>query len=88
MLCLLRLSPITPYNVFNYFCGITSVRMRDFLISMICMTPPLGICVYWGTSLESLVQIFNGESSNESLIILISGLIITVLVVVGVTILV
>ena len=29
----LRLSSITPYNVFNYFMGLTSVRLRDYVFA-------------------------------------------------------
>ena len=39
----LRLSSLTPYNVFNYFMGITSVRLMDYVLAHIGM---VCICYY------------------------------------------
>eukprot|EP01084_Bolivina_argentea_P148722 259960_1 len=36
---LLRLSPITPYNIFNYFMGLTSIKLFDYSFASIGMIP-------------------------------------------------
>eukprot|EP01084_Bolivina_argentea_P253432 425684_1 len=47
---LLRLSPIIPFNLFNYFMGLTSVTFRAYSIACIGMLPgTLAYCFIGGT---------------------------------------
>lgn len=45
---LLRLSPIFPFNMLNYVLGVTSVRLRDYVLASIGMLPGTFLFVYYG----------------------------------------
>jgi uncharacterized membrane protein YdjX (TVP38/TMEM64 family) len=47
---LMRLAPIMPYNVLNYAMGVTSLRMKDFILGgLLGMLPFTAINIYIGT---------------------------------------
>jgi len=54
MVALMRMSPLIPYNFFNYTMAVTSVRARDFISGSIGMVPMIGMYVYIGVNINSL----------------------------------
>jgi uncharacterized membrane protein YdjX (TVP38/TMEM64 family) len=57
---LMRITPIMPYNVFNYAMGVTSLRLKDFITGGLGMFPFTMINVYIGVQLNSLNDIITG----------------------------
>lgn len=45
---LIRLSPLFPFNVTNYALGLTSIRLRDYVIACTGMLPVTLLWVYYG----------------------------------------
>jgi uncharacterized membrane protein YdjX (TVP38/TMEM64 family) len=85
---LARLSPIFPYNVLNYAFGITTVRLRDYVLaSWIGMLPGTIMYVYLGSAAQSLAAITAGrvEGGAGQLVAFLLGLLATVAVTVTVT---
>lgn len=59
---LLRLSPIMPFNVLNYVLGLTSVRLRDYILaSAIGMLPATALFVYAGSVTHSFAAAAAGQ---------------------------
>jgi uncharacterized membrane protein YdjX (TVP38/TMEM64 family) len=48
ILVLLRLSPIMPFNVLNYALGVSTVRLRDFVLGFVGMLPGTILAAYAG----------------------------------------
>jgi uncharacterized membrane protein YdjX (TVP38/TMEM64 family) len=51
---LLRMTPIVPYNVFNYAMSVTSVSLYDFTLGSVGMLPMSALYVYVGVNLNSI----------------------------------
>ena len=64
LMFLLRLSPIIPFNVLNYFMGVTGISVKDFLFGGLGMIPGTIVYVYIGTTLGNISDIASGGSSN------------------------
>ena len=60
LIFLMRMTPIMPYNVLNYFLGVTSMKMRDFNLGALGMIPLTAINVYIGVQLDSINDIITG----------------------------
>lgn len=58
---LLRLSPVMPFGLLNYACGLTSVRFKDFMIGHLGIFPGTLLYIYYGTVLGSLAEVAAGE---------------------------
>lgn len=58
---LLRLSPVMPFGLLNYACGLTSVRFKDFIIGHLGIFPGTLLYIYYGTVLGSLAAVAAGE---------------------------
>jgi uncharacterized membrane protein YdjX (TVP38/TMEM64 family) len=57
LIFLLRLSPVIPFNISNYFYGLTSVKFWPYvLVSWIGMIPGTFLYVYIGTASQSAVS--------------------------------
>jgi uncharacterized membrane protein YdjX (TVP38/TMEM64 family) len=85
---LTRLSPAFPFNLLNYAYGLTSVRLREYVLgSWIGMFPATVAYVYAGSAAATLAQVLAGEVTlgTEGRVLLGAGLLATVLVVVLVT---
>ena len=85
---LTRLSPLFPFNLLNYAYGLTSVRLRDYVVaSWIGMLPGTVLYVYLGSAAESLSQVAGGDvnAGSGGRILFIIGLVATVAVAVLVT---
>ncbi len=80
---LMRLSPIFPYNLLNYACGVTRVRFRDYLLASFGMIPGTLLYVYYGKALGSLAAVFAGaevEKGTEFWVFMALGLVATIAV--------
>eukprot|EP01084_Bolivina_argentea_P276530 471861_1 len=77
----LRLSSITPYNVFNYFMGLTSVRLIDYIFAHLGMIPDTAVYCFIGGSISEIVEIAQtGVVDNIAFItILIITLVISII---------
>lgn len=81
---LLRLSPLSPYNVVSYALGLTRVSYREYLLGTVVGSLPAAILYPWlGSSVSSLAELMEGGNMNEmapQLVIIASTLVATVLV--------
>lgn len=72
---LLRLCPIAPFTVLNYLFGITSIKVKDFMIGGFGMLPGAFVYVLLGTTISSIADAANGnfDAGVLPLIMLIFG---------------
>jgi uncharacterized membrane protein YdjX (TVP38/TMEM64 family) len=62
---LLRLSPLVPFALLNYFLGITATRARDyFLASAIGMLPGIFLYVYIGSLITDAAALSTGDTPD------------------------
>jgi len=59
---LLRLSPIFPFNLLNYGLGLTTVRLRDFVVASIGMLPGTLLYVYYGKLAGDVAALAGGAA--------------------------
>mmetsp|Transcript_3608 Transcript_3608/g.8238 ORF Transcript_3608/g.8238 Transcript_3608/m.8238 type:complete len:359 (+) Transcript_3608:127-1203(+) len=64
IMVLLRLSPAIPYNIVNYLCGITGIRVWKYTVSLLALLPGTVLYVFLGASAGSLAS--THESGNDS----------------------
>jgi uncharacterized membrane protein YdjX (TVP38/TMEM64 family) len=62
---LCRLSPIIPFNAFNYAMGVTAVKFRDYCIACIAMIPGTLLYVFFGAAAGSLTGIAGGGDEDS-----------------------
>ena len=55
VMILLRLSPLIPYNAFNYLVAATAVTFRDYALALFAMVPATIGYVYTGVRARSNV---------------------------------
>uniref|UniRef100_A0A7S4SI40 VTT domain-containing protein n=1 Tax=Ditylum brightwellii TaxID=49249 RepID=A0A7S4SI40_9STRA len=82
IMILLRVSPLVPFNVFNYVAGVTSISLRDYAIGMIGILPGTLLYILLGSSAGSLVD--SSSSGNDSTVRIISIVLGIVFAVLGV----
>ena len=58
---LLRLSPVFPFSLLNYALGLTSVRLRDYVLASVGMIPGTFLFVYLGSLVTSATELVGGE---------------------------
>lgn len=63
--CLLRLSPIIPYNALNYIAGATAVSFRDYTLALIGLLPGTALFVFVGCSAGSSMDMGDGRNNVE-----------------------
>ena len=67
---LFRMSPVTPYNLLNYFMGLTSVRFIDYSMAAIGILPNFFLCCLVGGSIHHIYQLSQIDiTSNIPLLI-------------------
>lgn len=66
---LLRLTPLIPYNIANYFLGVTETRYIDYLVGLTGFLPLLTLYVFIGTTLNDLSNIKKGQEKYQYLTI-------------------
>lgn len=85
---LLRLVPLLPFNMLNYLLSVTPVPLLEYMLaSWIGMMPITLAFVYVGTTLKDLSDVTHGwsEFSKTRWAFLISGLVVSVILMVCVT---
>jgi uncharacterized membrane protein YdjX (TVP38/TMEM64 family) len=66
LIFLLRLSPVIPFNLSNYFYGLTAVKFWPYvLVSWIGMMPGTFLYVYIGTAGKAAVLAAGGEAVKQ-----------------------
>jgi uncharacterized membrane protein YdjX (TVP38/TMEM64 family) len=90
LIFLLRLSPVIPFNLSNYFYGLTAVKFWSYVLaSWIGMMPGTFLYVYIGTASEAAVSAAaGGEAMKHSWqywVVLGIGLAATIIVTIWVT---
>ena len=78
---LVRLSPIFPFNLLNYACGLTKVRLWQYVLaSWIGMLPGTVMYVYVGSALKSLADVAGGtpKGGTPQTVFFIAGLVMTI----------
>ena len=84
---LLRLSPLIPFNMFNYLMGITGVKFKDYCIGSCGMIPGTLVYVFIGTSIASIADIASGntgEDEGNKVLVLVLFIVGSVLACVGI----
>jgi uncharacterized membrane protein YdjX (TVP38/TMEM64 family) len=67
LILLLRLSPLIPFNLSNYFYGLTAVRFWPYVLaSWIGMLPGTLLYVYLGTARKAGLQAASGADAGRS----------------------
>jgi len=67
LVALLRLSPLSPFNVFNYALGLTRVRPRDFALGTWLGSIPAIFLYSWiGSTVGSLADLATGNASGDT----------------------
>ena len=65
MVVLLRLSPVIPFNAFNYFMGLTGVQFLPYLFGSVGMIPGTIAFVYIGSLLSDVKNAISGGATDE-----------------------
>jgi uncharacterized membrane protein YdjX (TVP38/TMEM64 family) len=62
---LLRLQPVLPFNMLNYALGLTSIRLRDYMLaSWIGMFPATVLYVYLGSIMNDVSDLVRGRPNS------------------------
>lgn len=62
---LLRLQPVLPFNILNYALGLTSIRLRDYVVaSWIGMLPATILYVYLGSMMHDVSDLLRGRPNS------------------------
>jgi uncharacterized membrane protein YdjX (TVP38/TMEM64 family) len=62
---LLRLQPVLPFNILNYALGLTSIRLRDYMLaSWIGMFPATVLYVYLGSVMDDISDLLRGRPNS------------------------
>lgn len=62
---LLRLQPVLPFNILNYALGLTSIRLRDYILaSWIGMFPATVLYVYLGSVMNNISDLLRGRPNS------------------------
>jgi uncharacterized membrane protein YdjX (TVP38/TMEM64 family) len=89
LILLLRLSPLIPFNLSNYFYGLTAVKFWPYVLaSWIGMLPGTLLYVYLGTAGKAGLQVATGADAGRSPLewtFLGMGLAATIVVTISVT---
>jgi uncharacterized membrane protein YdjX (TVP38/TMEM64 family) len=62
---LLRLQPVLPFNMLNYALGLTSIRLRDYMLaSWIGMFPATVLYIYLGSIMNDVSDLLRGRPNS------------------------
>lgn len=61
---LLRLSPVIPFNAFNYVMGLTGVHVAHYVIGSVGMIPGTVAFVYFGSLLSDIKNAAEGKTGD------------------------
>ena len=65
LLTLLHMSPIVPFSILNFVVGITTMRFRDFVLSMIGVVPGTIVYIMIGTTISNVADVISGKSKAQ-----------------------
>jgi uncharacterized membrane protein YdjX (TVP38/TMEM64 family) len=85
---LTRLSPVFPFNLLNYFFGVTQVSLKDYILGSLGMIPATVMYVYIGSLADDLIMSDRPVTTETQTIqwtIRIVGLIATIAVTIYMT---
>lgn len=71
IMCLLRLSPITPYVLLNYIAGVTTVKFSSYSLSIFCVLPGTILYVFLGATAGSLTD--KNDNSTVTMLVVVVG---------------
>ena len=54
LITLMRLTPLIPFNAFNYAIALTKVKLKHYILGSVGMIPGTALFVWIGVSLNSL----------------------------------
>merc|ERR1712154_296066 len=81
---LLRLSPLVPFNVFNLFMGITSVKLMDFICAHPGMLPETIICCFIGGTNAHIYDLKSDGKGKGKMLLIIIAIIGTLVAICGI----
>ena len=81
-MCLLRLSPIIPFNALNYISGITAISLTAYAWALIAILPGTILYVFLGATAGSLTD--SSSSGNTGIVKIITIVIGVVFGILGV----
>merc|ERR1712176_500249 len=70
IMCLLRLSPIIPFNALNYIAGITAISLTAYTWAMIAILPGTILYIFLGATAGSLAD--SSQSSDNNTVKIVS----------------
>ena len=69
---LLRSTPLIPYNIINYFLGVTQTSYINYLFGLIGFLPLVTLYCFMGSTLENLTNLDYENKTFERIILIIS----------------
>ena len=80
IMCLLRLSPIIPFNALNYIAGITAIRFVHYALAMIAILPGTILYVFLGATAGSLADSSqSGDNNTVKIVSIVVGVVFGIL---------
>jgi len=76
--CLIRLSPVMPFAIASYSLGISSIRLKDYLLGTVASLPALGLYVFFGTLAHTGLVAMPSSKNPWSIALLVIGAVATV----------
>ena len=61
LLTLLHMSPVVPFSILNFVVGVTSMRFRDFVLSMVGVLPGTIVYIMIGTTISDVTDVISGK---------------------------
>jgi len=77
IMCLLRLSPITPFVLLNYIAGVTTVQFSSYCLATFCILPGTILYVFLGASAGSLTD--KTDNTTVTIAVIVVGVVFGVL---------
>tara|TARA_B100001029_G_scaffold131570_1_gene110470 strand:+ start:60 stop:671 length:612 start_codon:yes stop_codon:yes gene_type:complete len=65
LIFLARLSPIFPFSIFNYFCGLNNIKFKDFALGIFGIIPGTFLYCSIGSLAKSLQELKNFHLTNN-----------------------
>jgi len=81
---LLRTTPIIPYNIMNYFLGLTKTKYLNYIFGLLGFLPLLILYSFIGCTLKDLTNL-KPESQTLQIVILISSIVFSIICIIIIT---